>query len=722
MYTRRFGALVLLSCAALSAHAEPPSPQVDTRAWAEAISPSLVRIHFTLRADEGAAPRSDYSSNLPQLIAEERPLMIGGYLIAPDLVAVYDGLLEPRFIEKITVRQGDGPAVDAAIDAFGMDQRFLLLRLARPIDGSSPVAIDPEADEPAFAVDHTFPNYIWWTSVVPLGADAWFGEHGSDFKFSKAGGVLLDSEGRVAGVSLNQWLRSSHSIVPGEWSSLPIADFAELERSIHDEAAGSLLRTELRLRSPRSSAGNIFNMYAPSGAGPTEWTGVSVVLPSGDVLTLADLSTQSTARLEQIRLFDADGRAIEADFVGSLREFGAFVARPREPITSHARVFTAPILDLESSRTFIAEVAIRGEQRSQRIVRSWLERFEVGWRNALFPALHLHESYDYQYDDYHHGAPDGGWRSFLYTSDGELAAVPLRKRSRLHDANHELNYTGGGHNVPLAPIAASLGKADWGAFDPDNVPRPEDEEGQLAWFGLETQGLNPSLARLNKVVDATQDGRFGVLVSYVYPDSPAAIAGIAVGDVLVRIHADDQPRPVEIRGASYDMGFDLSEIPWEQIQDVAPEMFERLPPPWPPARNLLRETLSQIGIGKQVAVEIYRDGARQDLQVVIARSPRHFDEAPRYTNDTLGITVRDATFEVRRHFQMTAEAPGVIVSKVEPGSPAAVAGLKPYELITAVNGSDVRTADALRALVEAEGPVRLSLRRLDENRVIEIRR
>lgn len=724
MLIRRIGALMLLACAALGAHGEPPAaspPEIDAKAWADAIAPSLVRVHFTLRADEGAMPRSGYSTNLAQLLAEERPLMIGGYLIAPDLVALYDGLLEPRFVESVTVRQGDGPAVNAVIDAFGMDQRFVLLRLERPIDGSRPLTLDPEAEDPAFAVDHKVPTYTWWTSVTPLSAEAWFGENGSDYRSSKAGGILLDSEGRVAGVSVNQWLRSSRSIVPSEWSSLPSADFAELERSIGKEADATLLRTELRLRSPRNAASNIFSMYAPSSAGPTEWTGVSIVLPTGDVLTLADLTPQSTARLEQIRLFNAEGQAIEADFVGSLREFGAFVARPRQPIAAHARVFEGRALDLEDTRTFVAEVAVRGDQRSQRIVRSWLERFELGWRNALFPTLHFHQSYDYQYDDYHHPAPDGGWRSFLYTPDGELAAAPLRKRSRLHDANHELNFAGG-QSVPLAPILASLGQDDWGAFDPDNVPRAEEEEGLLAWFGLETQGLNPSLARLNKVVDATQDGRFGALVSYVYPDSPAALAGVAVGDVLVRIHSADQPRPVEVRGAAYDMGFDLSEIPWEQIQDVDPEMFEHLPPPWPPARNMLRETLSRIGIGKEVTVEIYRDGARRDIPIVVARSPRHFDEAPRHTDDSLGVTVRDATFEVRRHFQMTADAPGVIVSKVEPGSPAAVAGLKPYELITAVNGSDIRTAEAFKALVEAEGPVRFSLRRLDENRVIEIRR
>jgi hypothetical protein len=52
----------------------------------------------------------------------------------------------------------------------------------------------------------------------------------------------------------------------------------------------------------------------------------------------------------------------------------------------------------------------------------------------------------------------------------------------------------------------------------------------------------------------------------------------------------------------------------------------------------------------------------------IALGPRHYGSSPRYKFRTLGLTVRDLTYEVRRYFRCEPDAPGVIVSKIEPGA------------------------------------------------------
>jgi S1-C subfamily serine protease len=78
------------------------------------------------------------------------------------------------------------------------------------------------------------------------------------------------------------------------------------------------------------------------------------------------------------------------------------------------------------------------------------------------------------------------------------------------------------------------------------------------------------------------------------------------------------------------------------------------------------------------------------------------------------------TYEVRRYFQSAADDPGVVVGAVETGSRAAVAGLKPYEIITAVNGAPVRSAEGFEEAVAAGGEVSLTVKRMFQSRVVQV--
>jgi hypothetical protein len=64
----------------------------------------------------------------------------------------------------------------------------------------------------------------------------------------------------------------------------------------------------------------------------------------------------------------------------------------------------------------------------------------------------------------------------------------------------------------------------------------------------------------------------------------------------------------------------------------------------------------------------------------------------------LGVHVVDLTTELRRHFQAGAEA-GVLVSRVEPGSPAAAAGIAVGDVMVAIDGEPVAAARDLRRVV-----------------------
>jgi len=84
--------------------------------------------------------------------------------------------------------------------------------------------------------------------------------------------------------------------------------------------------------------------------------------------------------------------------------------------------------------------------------------------------------------------------------------------------------------------------------------------------------------------------------------------------------------------------------------------------------------------------------------------------------------VRDLTYELRRYYQRRPDEPGVVVSKIEPGSRAAVAGLRPYEIITHVNDQPVADVGAFRELAnDVDQELRLNVRQMTKGRIVKIR-
>ena len=86
----------------------------------------------------------------------------------------------------------------------------------------------------------------------------------------------------------------------------------------------------------------------------------------------------------------------------------------------------------------------------------------------------------------------------------------------------------------------------------------------------------------------------------------------------------------------------------------------------------------------------------------------------------VGVTARDMTYELRRYYQRPEGEPGVVVSKIESGSKASVAGVKPYELITAVNDQPVADVAEFEAQLKDVSEVRLSIRRMTRERVVMV--
>jgi len=167
------------------------------------------------------------------------------------------------------------------------------------------------------------------------------------------------------------------------------------------------------------------------------------------------------------------------------------------------------------------------------------------------------------------------------------------------------------------------------------------------WLGVNVQDLDEGLAGYFGTPD-----RNGVVVARVLPGGPAEKAGVKDGDV--------------IRGY--------------QSQ---------------PIRNV-RELLGAVArtkVGATVTLDLLRE--KKTLKVTVNVSERPSDlagSAERASATWRGLSVSALTEELARQFRL-ADRRGVVVTQVEPGSPADEAGLRPGDVINEINRRPIATLD-----------------------------
>jgi len=699
-------AAALLLAAGLQAAEEQPSQDAeetvqDRKAVAEAVAPSLVKVEYWLRFDKGEPPRGDTRGSLDVLIEQERPLEQGGYLLSPTRVITSDVGIHPRFIKDIQVRFGD-QVVKAQPAGLLRDQDAAMLELASPLKDAKGLVFDAKLPPPYRSVMYGKSEAAWVASVRGMPSVVTLMEKGEGYSASPAPSVVTDSKGKPVGMAFSQRLPLDESW-KGSPLDKPATDAKEMERLLGDferRCDRCLLRVSLSFRSPKKSAGERFPWRArrqDRDEEETERNTLGVLVDDRTVLVPENLPARVTGRLERVEVHAPDG-PVSASFAGTLLDYGGFLVTLEKPLAGPAVLSADDVSDYGGKLLLAASVIVQGEKRVAYFKHSRLSDFVHGWRRQVYPSTL------------------GDNDCFLFTLDGKLLAMPIARRvkiaaARQWEAERAMLTASSYLEGVLAERANNL--------DAGNVPLPEGQENRLAWMGLELQGLNRELARTNNVSDLTNDGAMGALVAYVYPDSPAAKAGIEPGFVLLRLHVEGQPRPLEVKMEEYP--FAGGQFPWDELDQVPEQYLDQIPAPWPPAENSFIRTLTDMGFGKKYQAEFYGGGKIVTKDFEVVESPPHFEAAPRYKSKELGLTVRDLTYEVRRFLQRGPADPGVIVSKVEPGSKAAVAKIMPYEVITHVNDQPVAGVKDFEKLTAEAGELRFSVKRMTRGRVVKIK-
>ena len=174
------------------------------------------------------------------------------------------------------------------------------------------------------------------------------------------------------------------------------------------------------------------------------------------------------------------------------------------------------------------------------------------------------------------------------------------------------------------------------------------------WVGVAIQNVDENLAKSFNLKKAE-----GILISEVQHGSPAEKAGLKQGDVILR----------------------LNNTPLDDAND-------------------LRNQISLLPPGSKAGLQIIRDGKTQDIEIIIGEQPANFSKlAKGGSADTtglnqFGLSMQNLSPELAEQFGYKQDQ-GVIIKGVEPGSTAALAGLKPGLLIEEVNRQRVHTLQEL---------------------------
>lgn len=699
------GLLGLLLAAPVAAEEEEKADGEAVLAVGRAVAPSCVVVEIWLRYDKGEPPNgfNAGAGYLQNLLVERRPWTTSGFVIAADRVVMPDVQIHPRFVDRIEVRSG-AQTVKATPLAWYQDNDAVLLALEAPLEDAVPLEFDATREGPYFAAYHGRYDTAWAVTVTKTFGRPFLYTDGPERFGTWAGSVITDAAGGAVGIVMHDEVR-----MDGPWRGSP-AGWAQHDRSayaamlsrLEDDAKAGLLHVHLRFRSPKQEegGGGFFPGRNRGEEAATDLYVPALLVDATRLLVLASLEPESTARLEGIEILSRGEERPAATFAGSLEDYGAFVANLDAPLEGTLALSDRPIRDYEEQLLLLARLDLQGERRTWYFEHARVHEFELSWEEQVVVQAQ--------------GAGDG---RYLFDVEGRLAAFPVIRRTPQDERQRWRRP----EPVMLPAVYLRPVLADLEAHvDSNNVPLSAEDEMRLAWLGLELQALDEELARLNEVSHLTRDGQTGAIAAYVYPDSPAARAGIVPGDILIRIQAPDRPKPIEVTAGGDPFGGFFDAMPAEvrdQLRGQMPSVQ-----PWPSVDNDLNRALTELGFGKPFTLMIFRDGEVESFDLVVEQGPRHFDAATPHEDEDLGLTVKDLTYEARRYYQLDADAPGVVVSKVESGRKAAVAGLQPFEIITHVNEVPVTDIAAFAAALDAEGELRLKVRQKLRERIVNIER
>jgi C-terminal processing protease CtpA/Prc len=200
--------------------------------------------------------------------------------------------------------------------------------------------------------------------------------------------------------------------------------------------------------------------------------------------------------------------------------------------------------------------------------------------------------------------------------------------------------------LPIVAVLLLISGLAFSNPEPQSPPPPH----RPSWESFPRSGF-----RLGVVLSDNNGDEKGVAIEKILPDSPADRAGLHEGDILIRIDG-------------------------QRIQTSSD----------------VREMLRNLEDSKDLQVEVARDG--QPLTLTVTPEIREFPSFPRMGGRYLGVNLQNLDPDLAAYFQVDPNE-GVLVTRIEPDSPAAKAGFHSGDIITHINGTKINSAEDVSRII-----------------------
>ena len=556
---------------------------------------------------------------------------------------------------RISCRLPTGEVMDADIvcaDSF-TDLCILQLRMESRKDATKPIPFASIGDSTKLVIgDHVLSmgNPQGLASSVTLGI------------ISNTTRVFMDFKGRVQEFSLgglqtgifNQWLQHDALILPGN-SGGPLVNLRGEVVGINTRGGGGV-----GFAIPAQTVKNVLNQAVTFGEVRRGWIGLSAV-------PVSDLERESGALVSSVM---PDGPAAKAgleagDVILSINGdettilggegIPLFLARMAAlPQNKKAKIVYERGGEVQSTEVHVVplERAIGEEQANKHWGVSYYDitnpmAFARGFPNTEGVVINTLRP----------GGPPQEAKPPIQRGDVilSIAGQPVKSREDFERLTKKHRRSG------ALTVHFRRGKRDMiTVLDLKKKPKRRGS-GELAkpWLGVNTQVLTTKVAKALGL-----EGKKGFRVTWVLPGSAAADAGLAPGDVITAL--------------------DGKALNASEMQDG----------------EMLRRRVEDMDVGAEVKLSVIRDGKEIELTATLGETPETSTDARSASDDVLEYKVREMTYMDRVVRELPLEEEGLVVSDTANGGWANVAGLQSGDLLVHIQGEEVKTIKAFKALVK----------------------
>ncbi|BBM84732.1 PDZ domain-containing protein [Candidatus Uabimicrobium amorphum] len=387
---------------------------------------------------------------------------------------------------------------------------------------------------------------------------------------------------------------------------------------------------------------------------------------NGTLLISSDLATEHIKRIQNIEV-KMGVKSFNASFLGIFNNIGAMLIHCPHLKNHHAKINRH--YHLQRQELFFAISADKGNIDDIKRVPLRFDKYTIGYKDNKFIDIYTSKNLD----------------TFLLNRHNEVIGFFTDFKIDEEDRLKTSSYSSPANkpNVFLFKDVNKILNDPTAHFDKKAVP-VEEKEQTKTWLGVEIQIPKTQLIEHLKATTVTQYGKIGYIVNYVYDNSPAQKIGLKPLDIILSVTPQDSKNEIFFESQySYHSDSVAPRFAWGDLE------FSRF---FSKRNHSVIDILTKLGENREVVIKYFRNGKIQTKSCKLHKAPLDFETAEKIKVQSLGITVKDLTYEVKQALHIPSTTTGVVVFQVTQGKPAMIAGIRTYEIITLVD--DVRVKDA----------------------------